>query len=85
MNANVLRRWIVEAERAEGVLLPTRSLPAPPSPTLKGSFVSVPMLSKMAEAKPIKVQIRRGGLRVMVQWPSSAAHECAMWLREVSK
>ena len=41
MNANVLRRWVVEAERAEhsGVLAAPRVLPPPPS---KDSFVRGP-------------------------------------------
>jgi transposase len=85
INANLLRRWVVEAERAEGGIVPSRALPAPPAAASKGGFVSVPMLPKISAAKPIKVEIRRGAFKVRVQWPSSAAHEGAMWLREVVK
>ena len=85
INANLLRRWVVEAERAQGGIVPSRTLPAPTAASSKEGFVSVPMLPKAAAAKPIKVEIRRGALKVRVQWPSSAAHECAMWLREVIK
>jgi len=83
INANVLRRWIVEAERAEGTLAPPSALrplsgPAP-------SFVALPMPPKTADATPITVEVRRGTMTLSVQWPRSAVHECAMWLREVLK
>ncbi len=80
INANLLRRWVVEAERAEatGVVAP-RAL-APPTE----SFVAVP-IRPAAPSTPIRVEVRRGSLTVSVQWPSSAMHECAIWLREVLK
>jgi transposase len=85
INANVLRRWVVEAERAERLLVTARSLPPPPGPSVKGSFVALPMLPKAVDTTPITVEVRRGTMTVSVQWPSSAVHECAMWLREVLK
>lgn len=83
MNANVLRRWVVEAERAQcgGVRAPL-ALPAPPA---KESFVALPMMPKAVADTPVKVEVRRGSLTVSVQWPSSTIHECAIWLREVLK
>jgi len=85
INANVLSRWVVEAERAERLLVTARSLPPPPGPSVKGSFVALPMLPKAVDTTPITVEVRRGTMTVSVQWPSSAVHECAMWLREVLK
>jgi transposase len=83
MNANVLRRWVVEDERAQcGVLAAPLALSAASS---KESFIAVPMPPKAADDVPIKVEVRRGALTVSVQWPSSAIHECAIWLREVLK
>ena len=81
INANLLRRWVVEAERAEaaGVVAP-RALPPPTE-----SFVAVPIRPAAALNTPIRVEVRRGSLTVSVQWPSSAMHECAIWLREVLK
>jgi hypothetical protein len=43
------------------------------------------MPSKAVDTTPITVEVRRGTMTVSVQWPSSAVHECAMWLREVLK
>lgn len=84
MNANVLRRWVLEAERAEGGNpAPLRALPAPAAS--KESFVAVPLGPKAAGGAPIRVEIRRGNLTVTVQWPVSAMHECAIWLHEVLK
>ena len=85
MNANVVRRWVVEAERAEGTITPHRALPPPPSPSPKGSFVALPMPPKADDGTPITVELRRGTMTLSVQWPRSAVHECAMWLREVLK
>ncbi len=85
INANVLRRWVVEAERAEGLSVTPRSLLPPSGPSAKGSFVPLPMLPKAVDTTPITVEVRRGTMTVSVQWPSSAVSECAMWLREVLK
>jgi transposase-like protein len=80
INANLLRRWVVEAERTEAM--------APSAPrALFGpgeSFVAVPIKPESTGAA-IQIEVRRGTLTVMLQWPSSAMHECALWLREVLK
>jgi transposase len=84
MNANVLRRWVVEAERAEaGVTSPIRALPI--SQSTKDSFVAIPLATKATDEAPIRVEVRRGSTTVSVQWPASAMRECALWLQEVLK
>ena len=85
MNANVLRRWVVEAERAEGTVTSARALPAPVSASAKGSFIPLPGPARAADESPITVEVHRGAMTVSIQWPRSAVHECAMWLREVLK
>jgi len=85
INANVLRRWVVEAERDERLSGRPRALPAPAGPSATGSFVALPLLPKAVDATPITVEVRRGTMTLSVRWPSSAVHECAMWLREVLK
>ncbi len=81
INANLLRRWVVEAERAEAArVVAPRALPPPTE-----SFVSVPIRPAATPNTPIRVEVRRGSLTVSVQWPSSAMQECALWLREVLK
>jgi transposase len=85
INANVLRRWVVEATRAQSTPPTPKALPAPPSALSKERFLPVPLTTRAADGTSIKVEVRRGALTVSVQWPSSAVHECAMWLREVLK
>ena len=81
INANLLRRWIVEAERTElAAVAAPKALPPPAA-----SFVAVPVRQAAAREAAIRVEVRRGSLTVSVQWPSSAMHECAIWLREVLK
>ena len=49
------------------------------------AFVAVPISAKSVDDMPIRIEVRRGAMTVSVQWPSSAMHECAIWLREVLK
>ena len=81
INANLLRRWVVEAERAGALTVSApKTLPAPGE-----SFVALPIAARSADTEPIRIEVRRGTLTVSVQWPSSGVHECATWLREVLK
>jgi transposase len=81
LNANLLRRWIVEAEQEEAVRIPVpKAITAP-----KDAFVALPLPPAPGDRPPIQIEVRRGGLTLSVQWPSSALHECAIWLREVLK
>lgn len=70
----------VEAERTESMTVPPKLLSAP-----EESFVALPIPPTAVGATPIRVEVRRGTLTVSVQWPRSAMHECAAWLREVLK
>ena len=85
INANLLRRWVVEAARPHSTPPRRKALPAPQVAISKERFLPVPLTAATADGTLIKVEVRRGALTVSVQWPSSAVHECAMWLREVLK
>ena len=83
INANLLRRWVIDAERAEAGSL---SLVRPV--TTMGpaeSFVALPMSPPPSDDTPIKIKVRRGAMTLSVLWPRSAMHECGIWLREVLK
>lgn len=85
LNANLLRRWVVEAERAaeapRGSPQPKALLP----PIEAQRFIPV-TLEKPVHADPrIRVEIRRGATAVSVEWPPSAARECAEWLSGLLK
>jgi transposase len=81
INANLLRRWVVEAERAEGITVAAPRALLPPGE----AFVAVPISARSVDHMPIRIEVRRGAVTVSVRWPSSAMHECAIWLREVLK
>ena len=82
INANLLRRWVAEAERA-----PQSSLIAPKSvpQAERESFVAVPLAPQSVDDTPIRIEVRRGAMTVSVHWPRSALAECALWLRELLK
>jgi transposase len=85
LNANLLRRWVVAAERTPVVNpLPTSSVaPARAMPT-NPAFVPVELQSApMATAQEIVIELRRGPTVVKVSWPLAAAPACAAWLGEL--
>ena len=78
LNANLLRRWVVEAEKTGPVSVSSHRAPAESS----GGFVPVPLISSPTEPM-IRIELRSSSGVVIVQWPVSAASECAALLREL--
>ena len=83
LNANLLRRWVVEAERTVSVPVGRSKVPSVALERTR-SFVPVALSSTPAETG-IRIEVRRGANIVSVQWPASAAHECALLLREIMR
>ena len=80
LNANLLRRWVVEAEQSG-------RLPVSPhraSIENSSGFVPVPLISSPAEST-IRIELRSSSGVVIVQWPVSAASQCAALLRELTR
>jgi transposase-like protein len=81
LNANMLRKWVIEAENA----LPPKAKPAPapvedaplPGPT----FVPLALPAPTMEGE-IRIELQRGGTTVTLVWPAAAARECAAWLSD---
>jgi transposase len=83
LNANLLRRWVLQAERGT-LLVPTRStMPSVPLESA-GGFVPV-KIPPTATAAAIRIEVRRGSSTVSIEWPASAAQECALLLRELMR
>ena len=82
VNANLVRRWVIENERTAGSadLVPVTNdkSPAP-------SFVplQLPPPAQAPASADIRIEIRRGTSVIAVSWPSSASSECASWMREL--
>ncbi len=83
LNANMLRRWVLDAERTgamagsvQGSVAATSSLPA---------FVAVQMASAPAASPEpdIHIELRRGPTTIVMRWPPNLAGACATWLREM--
>jgi transposase len=83
INANLLRRWVREAETRRGAGLANTPLaPKPRASAVPAAFVPMELPAKSATAD-IRIELRRGGTLVAVTWPIDAAAECAAWLREL--
>ena len=82
VNANMLRRWVVERERADTANHLRQKAPS-------GEFVELTlpkMPSAVAVVQPspvagdIRIELRRGATAVTVNWPIAGADECGQWL-----
>ena len=83
INANLLRRWVHEAEM-RGDADQVRALPAPKPAGRAGAAGFVPVALPAPSAPPdIHVELRRGATAITVTWPTQAASECAAWMREL--
>jgi len=86
LNANLLRRWVVEAERAAEEPRRNAQTKALQPPLIDAQRFIPVAVEQSAHTEPrIRVQIRRGATVVSVEWPPSAAHECAEWLSGLLK
>jgi transposase-like protein len=85
LNANLLRRWVVTAERSQEEA-PVTPLAVPAASALPASAAFVPVAVQRAPAASspeIMIELRRGATVVKVSWPVAAAAGCAAWLGEL--
>ena len=83
LNANMLRDWVRKAERSGR---PIAIRPTEPSDLMPGTEGFMPVsLPASPAASAIRIEIRRNGRSVSIEWPTSAARECALLLRELVK
>jgi len=76
LNANLLRRWVREAEMSPTKTL-AKAVPA------ASTFVAVQFPEPVTPAGEIRIEVRRGATTITVAWPMAAAAECAGWMREL--
>ena len=83
LNANLLRRWVQEAERGDApiAIRPVNTSTVCPEAE---SFIPVALPSTVPD-RPIQVELRIGAKRLTLQWPASQAQACAMLLRALMK
>ena len=85
LNANLLRRWVVTAERTqEEAPITPPAVPAASALPASAAFVPVAVQRPAAVSSPeIMIELRRGATVVKVSWPVAAAAGCAAWLGEL--
>ena len=80
LNANLLRRWISESESPRAVV---RANLAGATPA-EAPFVALQMSTRsQAPEGVIHIELQRAGTTLRIQWPASAARQCAAWVGEV--
>ena len=86
VNANLVRRWVLESE-AVVAEQPARVAVVAPKPAMQqpSSFLQVPLPAPPSTSaiSDIRIELQRGPTKVVVTWPSTAAAECAAWMREL--
>jgi hypothetical protein len=80
LNANMLRKWLIDAEQAgrprPAVVSAPQEVPLPPPSFIPLAFKAPPV------AGDIRIELHRSGTTVNVVWPAAAAAECAAWLSD---
>ena len=78
LNANMLRKWLIDAEQAGRPIPAVAAAPEevrlPPPSFIPLAFKAPPLEGD------IRIELHRSGTTVNVVWPASAAAECAAWL-----
>ena len=86
LNANLLRRWVVAAERAAQEVGPLAARSVAPVSAMPANAAFVPVevqSSPVVTSQEIVIELRRGPTVVKVSWPLAAAAGCAAWLGEL--
>ncbi|SEL16672.1 hypothetical protein SAMN05216359_1063 [Roseateles sp. YR242] len=88
INANLVRRWVKEAEVAaeDGLGItasqPKKTKPATPAPA-KFLPLQWPVPVSAPVSADIRIELHRGATAITVTWPASATGEFAAWMREL--
>ena len=80
INANLVRRWVKDAEGGQedaGQVVAAKRVKFPAT-----KFVPLALPSPAA-VRDIRVELQRGATKIVVTWPTTAAADCAAWMREL--
>lgn len=87
LNANLVRRWVANAERDTRSAIDAVSVEAPEvgtRTTTAPAFVPLQLPAPARERNAdIQIELCRAGTTIKVRWPANAASECASWMREL--
>ena len=83
LNANMLRRWVVESSAGRNSQLATITKPLPPAQA-KPDFIPVKFApAPSVPAADIRIELQHASTAIQIHWPMAASNQCAQWLREV--
>jgi transposase len=83
LNANMLRRWVVESSQGSDGQLGAIKKPLLPN-QVNPDFIPVQFTpAPSAQTPDIRIALQRGATSVQIHWPISASSQCAQWMREV--
>jgi hypothetical protein len=83
LNANMVRRWLVESSQLGDCQLTKVTTPRMPERASAG-FIPVEYgPPPPTQAADIRIELQHGSTAVQIHWPVGASSQCAQWLREV--
>jgi transposase len=83
LNANMLRRWLVEATQGRDGQLSAVKEPLRPA-QIKPDFIPINFTPGPSIPAPdIRIELQHAGISIQIHWPLAASNQCAQWVREV--
>lgn len=83
LNANMLRRWVVQSSQASNGQLVTTAKPLP-SAQVNPDFIPVKLTTvPSAQVGDIRIELQHARGAMQIHWPMAASSQCAQWVREV--
>ena len=76
LNANMLRKWVIESEGVGQRKRPVDPIVEPPA------FVPLALAGPVSQQADIRIELQRAGTTATITWPVSATAELGSWLRE---
>ena len=82
LNANMLRKWVIDAEHKKVAPTAPAGKPLPDAAPLPApSFVPLALPAPVVDGE-IRIELHRAGTPIKVVWPAAAAADCAAWLSD---
>ena len=81
LNANMLRKWVVDAEHKIMTPPPIAAAEPEPPPMPPPTFIPLALPAPTVDGE-IRIELQRAGTVIKLVWPAAAARDCAAWLRD---
>ena len=81
LNANMLRKWLIDAQHAGKSAPKAAAPPIPQSESPAPTFIPLALTAPPSQGD-IRIELQRSGTTVSIVWPQAAAAGCAAWLRD---